>query len=199
MPRVISGSAGGLNLLAPEGKGTRPTSDRVKEALFSILAPRLAEARVLDLFAGTGQLAIEALSRGSSDAVLVDSDRTAVDRIRRNLEHTRLGDRATILPSTVRVALERLAREGRSFDIVLVDPPYAQATALFRDVVRLLAEGRLLAPDALVVLEHDAKHPSEDRVINLQRVRSCMYGNTMLTFYTGLPCGNPQEDVLGTD
>jgi 16S rRNA (guanine966-N2)-methyltransferase len=199
MPRVISGSAGGLVLLAPDGKGTRPTSDRVKEALFSILAPRLADARVLDLYAGTGQLAIEALSRGAASAVFVDSDRAAVTLIRRNLERTRLADRATVLPTTVASALGRLGREGAPFDLVLLDPPYAQAIAAFRAAATLLLSETLLSPDALLVLEHDAKNAAEARVINLQRVRSCKYGNTMLTFYSGLPYGNPQEDVLGTD
>ncbi len=199
MPRVISGSSGGIVLLAPDGKGTRPTSDRVKEALFSILAPRLPNARVLDLFAGTGQLAIEALSRGADHATLVDSDRAAVARIRQNLDRTRLADRATVLPTTVRGALDLLAREGRTFDLVFLDPPYALAIDTFRDAAVGLERAGLLSRDALVVLEHDAKSAAEAHVINLQRVRSCKYGNTMLTFYSGLPGGNPQGSGLGTD
>jgi 16S rRNA (guanine966-N2)-methyltransferase len=198
MPRVISGTAGGIHLLAPEGKGTRPTSDRVKEALFSILSPRLADARVLDLFAGTGQLAIEALSRGARSAVLVDPDRAAIARIRQNLERTRLAALAVVLPTFARSALEQMAREGRAFDLVFLDPPYAEALPWFRDVAERLEAGGLLAPGALVVLEHDARNAPEAHVINLTRVRSCKYGGTMLTFYSrhsgeGLP-----ESAAGT-
>jgi len=128
----------------------------------------------------------------------VDSDRAAAARIRQNLQRTRLEDRATLLTTTVRSALDLLGREGRAFDLVFLDPPYALAIDAFRDVAARLDEGRLLSPDALVVLEHDAKSAAEPRVINLQRVRSCKYGNTMLTFYSGLPGGNPQEGSLGT-
>lgn len=187
MPRVVAGSAGGIRLDAPEGKGTRPTSDRVKEALFSILAPGLAGCDVLDLYSGTGQLGIEALSRGARSAVFVDQDRRCVALMRTNLARTGLADKSRILSTPVRTCFAILAAEKRGFDLVLVDPPYSIALVAFREAaVRLQQEG-LLRPGATFVLEHDSKDEPDADVINLQRVRSCKYGITMLTFYTWRP------------
>lgn len=190
MPRVVAGSAGGIRLDAPEGKGTRPTSDRVKEALFSILAPGLPGRDVLDLYSGTGQLGIEALSRGARSAVFVDQDRHCVDLCRANLARTGLADRGRILSTPVRACFAILAAEKRGFDLVLVDPPYAVAIDAFRDAAVRLQQEDLLRPGATLVLEHDAKDEADADVINLQRVRSCKYGSTMLTFYSWKP-GKP--------
>lgn len=184
MPRVVAGSAGGIRLLAPDGRDTRPTSDRVKEALFSILAARLEGADVLDLYAGTGQLGIEALSRGARSAAFVERDRACAALLRGNLERTRLADGAEVLAMSADAALVRLAQDGRSFDLVLLDPPYAVAHDALRDAASAFAAHSLLRPGAAVVLEHDARHEPEPLVINLQRLRSCRYGGTMLTFYS---------------
>ena len=192
MPRVVAGSAGGIRLDAPEGKGTRPTSDRVKEALFSILAPGLPDADVLDLYSGTGQLGIEALSRGAHSAVFVDQDRRCVDLCRANLVRTGLVDRARILSTSVRTSFAVLAAEKRKFDLVLVDPPYAAAINAFHEAAVRMQEEGLLRSGATLVLEHDAKDEAEPDVINLQRLRSCKYGGTMLTFYSWKP-GQPTE------
>jgi 16S rRNA (guanine(966)-N(2))-methyltransferase RsmD len=192
MPRVVAGTAGGIRLDAPEGKGTRPTSDRVKEALFSILAPRLSDAAVLDLYSGTGQLGIEALSRGAASAVFVDQDHSCAVKMRANLARTAMSDKARILSSSVMLSLSVLAQEKRAFDLVLVDPPYAVAISAFHEVAVRLQQEELLHPECMVVLEHDAKDEAELDVINLQRIRSCKYGSTMLTFYSWKP-REPQE------
>ena len=184
MPRVVAGSAGGIRLLAPDGRGTRPTSDRVKEALFSILATRLGDADVLDLYAGTGQLGIEALSRGARSAAFVERDRACAALLRENLARTRLSAAAEVLATSADAALPRLALAGRAFDLVLIDPPYAVARDALRDAAAAFAAHGLLRPGATVVLEHDARHDPEPDVINLQRLRSCRYGSTMLTFYS---------------
>ena len=131
--RVIAGTAGGRRLVAPKGDRTRPTADRVREALFSSLQPRLAGARVLDLFAGSGALAVEALSRGADHAVLVERARPALAAIDRNLAIADVADRAEVVAGELPGVLERVTG---TFDVVLLDPPYA----LDRDVLaRVLA------------------------------------------------------------
>src|ERR1700756_415011 len=136
--RVIAGIYGGRSLVAPRGRSTRPTSDRVREALFSILgADSLEGARVLDLFAGSGALAIEALSRGAAEATLVDSSAVAVDAIRRNL--SALGLDAQVRRQRASVFLERARAAERQYDLVFLDPPYHQPSALGRELSASLA------------------------------------------------------------
>ncbi len=155
--RVVAGHAGGRRLAVPAGGRVRPTADRVKEALFGRLSPaRLTGAVVLDLYAGTGALAIEALSRGAARAVLVERDPAAVEAIRRNL-------RTADVPKAARVVRERVERFVRRdppaeapFDLVLCDPPYAVTNVELGGVLRALDGPRWLASDATVVLERDA-------------------------------------------
>jgi 16S rRNA (guanine966-N2)-methyltransferase len=127
--RVITGSARGASLKAPEGLDTRPTGEKVKEAVFSMLQFELEGRRVLDLFAGSGQLGIEALSRGAASAVFVDSGRAALDAVKQNVEHVRFTDRARIINSDCVTYLASLAARGESFDIVFIDPPYGKGLA----------------------------------------------------------------------
>ena len=148
--RVISGSARGLKLASPEGLDTRPTLDRVKEALFSILAPELRGAAVLDLFAGSGALGIEALSRGGERAVFVDKSPKAVAVIKKNLESSRLRERATILE---RDSLDYLRDCGGGFDLIFLDPPYGGG--LYERALGLIAEKKLLSPGGAVAAEWD--------------------------------------------
>lgn len=148
--RVISGSARGLKLTAPAGLDTRPTLDRVKEALFNILAPELRGARVLDLFAGSGALGIEALSRGGDGAVFVDSAGAARDAVKKNLAAARLEDRAEIVAGD---ALDYLRRCGGKFDLIFLDPPYGGG--LYEKALGLIAGRGLLAPGGAVAAEWD--------------------------------------------
>ena len=174
--RVIAGSAGGIRLLAVSGRATRATLDRVRESLFAILAPRLVDARVLDLYAGTGALGLEALSRGAASCLFVESDEAALRVLRQNVERTRLGDRAKVHRGRLPQALGRLAGEG-PFDLVLCDPPYAEAqwTSLLTSLRALLAD------DFVIAWEHLSKSgPCLPPGYRLLRVAA--YGQTSVSF-----------------
>ena len=181
MPRIISGKAGGIRLESPDGTLTRPTSDRVKEALFSILTLQVPGARVLDLYAGSGQIGIEAVSRGALSAVLVDNDRASLACMQANVSRSGL-EGLHIQAGDVFRVLKSLAREGRDFDLVFLDPPYRMAAQVMERAAGPLTQG-LLAPDALVILEHAAQDKVPAFVTNLQLVRNCKYGGSMLSFY----------------
>ena len=174
--RVISGSAGGIPLFTVPGRGTRPTLDRVRESLFAILAPRLARARVLDLYAGTGALGIEALSRGAATCVFVESEERALRVLRRNLERTGLGERAIVRRGRLPGALRQVAGEA-PFDLVLCDPPYADAQ--WRDLLTALVP--LLADAFIVAWEHARRDiPDLPEPYRLRRVAE--YGQTCVSF-----------------
>jgi 16S rRNA (guanine966-N2)-methyltransferase len=152
--RVVGGRLGGRRLKAVPGRGTRPTSDRVREALFGVLGERVEGARVLDLFAGTGALGIEAMSRGAGSAVLVEQAAPAVAVIRANLEALDLDDTVKVRRTRVETYL-RTQRDG-PFDLVLLDPPYAAPVGLVAGVLGRLAR-TALAPGAVVVVEAAAR------------------------------------------
>jgi 16S rRNA (guanine(966)-N(2))-methyltransferase RsmD len=152
--RVIAGSAGGLPLVAPKGGAARPTTDRVKESVFAAIGPNaLVDASVLDLYAGSGALAIEALSRGASSAVLVERDHAAAAAIRRNLAATHLRGRGRVQASTVATFLAGKPPAERPFDLVFVDPPYSASAGEVRRVLAGLDASGWLAPGAVVVVE----------------------------------------------
>jgi 16S rRNA (guanine966-N2)-methyltransferase len=182
--RVIAGRLGGRTLVAPAGSATRPTADRVREALFSVLAGVEGNA-VLDLFAGTGALGIEALSRGASHATFVESSRPALQALRRNLHALELGDVTTVLPIPVERVLKTPPWRA-PFDLIFLDPPYAVirdgrfTAALAKAVERGLTSS--LRQGGRVILEHT----SEERAppisgITLEETR--LYGDTALSFY----------------
>jgi len=149
--RVIAGTAKGRRLVAPK-RGTRPTTDRIKEALFASLGPSVADANVLDLYAGSGALAIEALSRGAARAVLVDRDREAEEAVRANLHTTGFDDRARVRRSAVAAFVTTSIPEA-PFDLVLIDPPYDAAAEEVNGVLAALADGALVALGGTVVVE----------------------------------------------
>jgi 16S rRNA (guanine966-N2)-methyltransferase len=173
--RVVAGVHGGRELVAPPGRETRPTSDRVREALFSILAD-VRGARVLDLFAGSGALAIEALSRGAAQATLVDPSGPAIEAIRRNL--TRLGIEAEVHRLTAAGWLERARHNARQYDLVFIDPPYRRASALGRELTTTLTP--VLAADARVIAESDRRSPLE---LGLRLLDERRYGDTLIHIY----------------
>ena len=154
--RIVGGEKRSRLLTAPEGTETRPTADKVREALFNILQSRVYDAHVLDLYAGSGALALEALSRGAADAVLCDQDRKAAAAIRKNIAALAYGDRTCFLQMPDAAALSAVKREGRRFDLIFLDPPYRMDTAPVCE--RLLDDG-LLAPDARIVIEHRKETP----------------------------------------
>lgn len=183
MPRVIAGSARRLQLQAPRGQQTRPTADKTKESLFNILESRRSceGMRVLELFAGSGQLAIEALSRGAEHAILVDSARAVRGIIEHNLQHTHLSDRATIRTASALSVLRELEQEGRTFDLILIDPPYAQAAAFWSSALPLL--NRVLAPEGILVWEQSSREEEPEIVTGLKPIKHCQSGAAMLVFY----------------
>ncbi len=173
--RVIAGSRRGSPLLAPRGRATRPTSDRVREAVFSILFS-VEGARVLDLYAGSGALAIEALSRGASEATLVDSSPAAVAAIRRNLEALQM--EAEVRREPVHSFLRRAREHGRQYDLVFLDPPYSIASTLGGELSSELAP--LLDPGVRVVVESDHRAPlALDLALGDER----RYGDTLIRIY----------------
>ena len=151
--RVIAGESGGLRLVAPKGDRTRPTADRVKESLFSALGPRVDGAAVLDLYAGSGALAIEALSRGARSAVLVDRAHQAIVAIRANLETTRMGDRARVVRRSVEAVLADPPPPQAPFDLTFLDPPYGQPVSWLTKALEVLGTPGWSAPDSRIVLE----------------------------------------------
>jgi 16S rRNA (guanine(966)-N(2))-methyltransferase RsmD len=179
--RVIGGAARGRRLKVPKHHAVRPTAARVKESLFNILPHDFSGLRVLDLFAGSGNVSIEALSRGALKAVLIDESPRATAVIRDNLERLGLSQRAQVWTAPVLRSLRKLAAAAENFDLIFLDPPYE------RDWVAktLTAVGscRLLSPSGTVVAEHSVREPLrpryEDLVLNDQR----RYGDTLLSFY----------------
>ncbi len=182
--RVIAGRAAGRRLLAPPGEGTRPLADRVKQTLFAILEPDLMDARVLDLFAGSGAAGIEALSRGAAAAVFVERDARAAKTIAENLSSTGLaGPGAIVAGAEVLAWLRRDTTGTERFDLVLVDPPYAE-TALLLAVLALLGDANApLAPAARVVAKHFWRDRPPARIGLLASERERRFGETALTFY----------------
>ena len=182
--RVIAGTARGIRLQAP-GPGTRPLGDRVKQTLFAILEPDLPGARVLDLFAGSGAGGIEALSRGAIAAVFVERDATAARVIEANLQATGLAERprAMILRADVEAFLGRQGDEHLPFDIVLLDPPYADTDLRERALAWLGGRGAPLALGARVVVKHFWRDRPPAQVGLLASERERRFGETALTFY----------------
>jgi len=175
--RVIAGAFKGRVLQSPSWEGLRPTSDRLRETLFNVLAARAAGARVLDLFAGTGALGIEALSRGAAHVTFVEKNRRAIALIEENLKACGVGEGYTIRCAEVAAALGALPAAD-AFDLILLDPPYdiANVSAV------LDAAARRLADDGLLVLERATRRePGEPA--GLQRVRDVKSGDSTLTFY----------------
>ena len=152
MLRIISGEARGRRVETPEGRDTRPTLDRVRENLFNMLQGRCMEARVLDLFAGSGALSLEALSRGAAFAVLADRDREAVRIEKRNLETLGFSERSRVMQSPWEATLRTLREEGETFDLVFLDPPYAMKD--LREMTESLRP--LLRAEGWIVIEHQA-------------------------------------------
>jgi len=179
--RVISGEAKGRRLKAPTGDRIRPTADRVKETLFDILGERVQNARVLDLFAGTGSLGIEALSRGARSVLFVDEAGEAIRLISDNLERTEMGSRAEVWRSNALSALARLKKLGRQFEIVLLDPPYGYGH--IESIMRRLRRVRLSSRRGLIVIEHDKRTELPERFGSMQRLDQRRFGDTTVSFY----------------
>ena len=185
MPRIIAGTARGRRIAAPSGEGTRPTSDRVREALFGRLEhlDALADARVLDLYAGSGALALEALSRGAASALLVEAGRRAAEVIRSNIAG--LGFDAHVRHAKIEQVLA--AGAPHTMHLVLIDPPYAVADDEITQLLATLVFRDWLEPEAVVLLERSSRSAPPVWPVGLQPLESREYGETTLWFAEYLP------------
>lgn len=180
--RIISGTARGRSLVAPAGEKTRPTLDYVRESLFNIIRWDVQDARVLDLFAGTGALSLEAISRGAREAVLIDMDRDACAAIKKNMESTKLGDRCRLIARDYQQAMDTLAREGQKFDVVFIDPPYRMENT--GEMCAALYDKGLLSDAFMIVVEHRrGLAPLLDERFEAYDLRK--YRDTEITFVRG--------------
>ena len=178
--RVISGSARGCKLYSLEGLDTRPTTDRIKETLFNIISPRIYDCVFLDVFSGSGAIAIEALSRGAKKAVLIEKSPEAVSVINKNIEKTRVGDRAEVLKMDALSAVEKLKGSGEKFDLVFMDPPYNNDLAW--PVMKALKENNLLSEDALIVIE-ESSSANIPAVEGFNMYRTKDFKTTVISFW----------------
>ncbi|UJF35302.1 16S rRNA (guanine(966)-N(2))-methyltransferase RsmD [Paenibacillus hexagrammi] len=180
--RVISGNAKGRTLKAVPGMSTRPTTDKVKEAIFSMIGPYFDGGQVLDLFAGTGGLGIEALSRGISKAVFIDVEKKSVDTVHANLQSTGYKDQAEVYRNDAARALKVLAKREQKFDLVFLDPPYKMK--VIAELITTMEELGLLSSDVFIVAEHDAGDILPEAIGELEQQRRSEYGETAVTIYT---------------
>jgi 16S rRNA (guanine(966)-N(2))-methyltransferase RsmD len=176
--RVITGKARGVVLKTPEGMQTRPTTDRVKEALFSIIQFDIPGCRVLDLFGGTGQLGIEALSRGAKSATFVDASDAACKLIRENLKRTKFENEAKVVRSDY---LEYLRRCHETFDMIFLDPPYAEV--FLENSLNCITEIDILQTNGIIVTERPLGKELLLEFSGYERSKDYKYGNTLLTLY----------------
>ncbi|MFH1985346.1 MAG: 16S rRNA (guanine(966)-N(2))-methyltransferase RsmD [Pseudomonadota bacterium] len=180
--RIVSGRLKGRRLATPAGLGTRPTADRVREAVFSILYGRIAGARVLDLFSGSGALALEAISRGAQSALAIDRDPAAISVIRRNITHCGVDDRAAVIGWDIRASLDCLSRRPETYSLIFLDPPYASDLAGIA-MAHLHAAG-CVSPGATLVVEHSQQQIPEAIEGFCMLTDRRRYGKTLVSFFT---------------
>lgn len=185
--RVITGTAKGRPLKTVKSRDVRPTADRVKESIFNVLGPRLPEARFLDLFAGSGAMGIEALSRGAASCTFVELVSSHLKVVAENLAATQLQEHAELIRRDARAAIADLANRGRRYDLIFIDPPYGRD--LIPQVLEAIAQTGLLAPEGWAICEHHHRDPVPERVPgtaaagSLHRFRELIFGETVVSLY----------------
>lgn len=180
--RVIAGTARGHTLKAPKGLKTRPTLDRVREAVFNVLATRTLDAVVLDLFSGSGAIGIEALSRGAASCLFTDLSKEAVQVIKENLIHTKLETKAVVFNMEANQLLTMLQADPKAtFDLVFLDPPYESGQ--YESILTKLAAGKLLKKGALVIAESNTKLELKGQYGFLRMIKQSRYGDTLVSYY----------------
>ena len=179
--RVISGTAKGHGLKTVKGDTTRPTSDKVKGALYNIIAPYIGDSSVLDMFAGTGSLGIEALSRGAASAVFFDRSQQCCGIIKENLQHTKLTDKASVYTIDFTAGIEKMYKEGRKFDIIIMDPPYNKN--FIQEALKLLTINDIMMDDGVIIAEHSIKDELPESCGRIKAIDTRKYGDTMITIY----------------
>ncbi|SHJ04657.1 16S rRNA (guanine(966)-N(2))-methyltransferase RsmD [Lutispora thermophila] len=179
--RIIAGDLKGRKLESINTDNIRPTSDKVREALFSILGNKVIDSRFLDLFAGSGGVGIEAYSRGARDVVFVDASIDSIKVLKKNLEKINIINETKVIHSDYSVAIERLSNQGREFDIIFIDPPYKMGIAL--EAAGKILERKLLAEDGIIIIEHDSKDIMPETTGVLVKFKEKKYGNNSLSLY----------------
>lgn len=178
--RVISGKVRGLKLDTPKNDDVRPTTDRVKESLFNIINSYIMDSRVLDLFAGTGSLGIECLSRGAEKCVFVDVSKESISIVKSNIKKARVENESVVINADFKEAIKRL--EGKDkFDVIFMDPPYYKE--MFVKALESVDNADLLDEEGIIMIEHDSKDSFPEKIGRLIQNKSKKYGNTTLTFY----------------
>ena len=195
--RIGSGTFKGRTLKTPKGEATRPTSGLVRETLFNILARDIPEARVLDLFAGSGSVGLEALSRGAAHATFVEKARPALACLRENIAALGVADETMVLPYPVERAFDDLIRHDASYNLIFLDPPFADAEA-YAHTLAAVADSALLAPDGVLVAQHDARLPLPEEAGKLKRYRLQKIGDNALSLYRANETADSDE-VSGPD
>lgn len=189
MLKVCSGTAKGVPLKSAPGVGVRPTSARVRQAIFSALSEKIVGSCVLDLYAGTGAMGIEALSRGAAEAVFIEISTKCLRTIKENLERTSLSNRAAVLKGDAFRILRRLGRQGRKFDLVIADPPYEvkksseRKPSLAQKTLKALVESAILRANSVVVLEHSEKEAGLQVAAGLSLLSVKKYGGTAVSIF----------------
>jgi 16S rRNA (guanine966-N2)-methyltransferase len=181
--RIITGSAKGLKLKTPRGQAIRPTGDRVKEAVFNILAAYIQDATVADIFAGTGNLGLEALSRGAERAVFVDNSNTSMNLLKENAVRAKLSERAEYLRTDAVSAINRFTQDKRLFQLIFCDPPYNRGHV--NVILQRIDGADILDPDGVVVIEHSKHEPITAQLLRLTLKRSEHFGETTVSFLQG--------------
>jgi 16S rRNA (guanine966-N2)-methyltransferase len=179
--RIIAGCVRGTRLKMVPGKHVRPTADRVKESLFSVIGPFFDGGWVLDLFAGTGALGLEALSRGADRAVFIDESPLSVETVRANIEATGMKERAEVYRRNAVAALKALQKRGLQFQLIFVDPPYMENW--WEPVLKRIDDGDMLADNGVIVAEHPARRELPGQIGALRLTRRLHYGDTAISLY----------------
>ena len=195
MLRIIAGTAGGIRIKAPDTDKTRPTLDRVKESVFSILQPYLEDTRVLDLFAGSGNLGLEALSRGALHAVFVDESKMCRAIIEENIQKTHMSGKTQIVQSDVFKAIQAFSNDGKRFDMIFMDPPYSHNYV--NKTLQMIEKNDIINENGVIAVEHHEDEQPADVIGRIVKVRSRNYGDTIFSFYVRNP-ENPVEGGMET-
>lgn len=179
--RVIAGSLKGRRLKPPRGIETRPTTDRVKESIFSMIHTSITDSIIIDLFSGTGNLGIEALSRGAEKVFFVDKNKNSIKLIKENIESMGLKEKSEVLFCDALRAIKRLASLPNKFDIIFMDPPYSKGFII--PCMEAIDAERILNEDGFILIEHDLKDTLPNKVGRLTKRKEKKYGNTMISIY----------------
>ena len=193
--RVIAGKYRSQPLASPKGRDTRPTSDRLRETLFNVIAPRVHDAVFADLFAGTGAVGIEAISRGARQVYFAENAKIPLQTLRHNLDRLEIRDGAIVEPAGVMPLLQRLLHQKELLDLIFLDPPYRDKLA-YETVLRFLADHSILQEDAIVIVEHSRRDSLPNLNLQLQPYRTIEQGEAALTFFrcNTKPASHPSAD-----